>query len=218
MKNRKHSILLWAAALLPFLMVAAVWAHLPAQVPTHWGLSGSADQYSARWVLWLLAAVNPLACLLMAVLPKVDPKAGNYRKFSGSYRVFQLVLALFLDAVVAAALAETLRPGTVNIAMAIQLSAGVLLMVIGNMMPKFRQTYFCGIKTPWTLASESVWTRTHRLGGRMYFAAGLCVAAGIFLPPVFGFAVLAVAALAASTVPIAMSYIWFRREQKGRKI
>ena len=44
MKNRKNNILLWAAALLPFLMVAAIWARLPVQVPTHWGFSGSADQ------------------------------------------------------------------------------------------------------------------------------------------------------------------------------
>ena len=151
MKNRKNNILLWAAALLPFLMVAAIWARLPVQVPTHWGFSGSADQYSPRWVLWMLA----LICLLMAFFPKADPKSGNYQKFRGSYWVFQFAMALFLDALMALTLLETLRPGTVNISVAMQLFIAVLLMVVGNMMPKFRQTYFCGIKTPWTLASES---------------------------------------------------------------
>ena len=197
MKNRKNNILLWAAALLPFLMVAAIWARLPVQVPTHWGFSGSADQYSPRWVLWMLAAVNPLICLLMAFFPKADPKSGNYQKFRGSYWVFQFAMALFLDALMALTLLEA-------------------LLVVGNMMPKFRQTYFCGIKTPWTLASERVWTRTHRLGGRLYFVAGICVFAGAFAVTTVGFAVLLAAVIAAAVIPAVMSYVWFRQEQKGQ--
>ena len=216
MKDRKNSILLWAAALLPFLMVAAVWVRLPVQVPTHWGFSGSADQYSPRWVLWMLAAANPLICLLMAFFLKADPKSGNYQKFRGSYWVFQFAMALFLDALMALTLLETLRPGTVNISVAMQLFIAVLLMVVGNMMPKFRQTYFCGIKTPWTLASERVWTRTHRLGGRLYFVAGICVFAGAFAVTAVGFAVLLAAIIAASVIPAVMSYVWFRQEQKGQ--
>ena len=36
--------------------------------------------------------------------------------------------------------------------------------------------YFCGIKTPWALADEENWRRTHRFAGPMWFWGGLAVA------------------------------------------
>ena len=35
--------------------------------------------------------------------------------------------------------------------------------------------YLVGIRTPWTLASEEVWIRTHRLGGKLMVAGGLLI-------------------------------------------
>ncbi len=32
-----------------------------------------------------------------------------------------------------------------------------------------------GIRTPWTLSSDLSWDKTHRLGGRLFFAWGLLV-------------------------------------------
>ena len=58
--KRKQMLVLWAAALLPLVMVALAWAKLPAQVPIHWNLEGSVDRYAGRAVLWLLAALNAL--------------------------------------------------------------------------------------------------------------------------------------------------------------
>lgn len=213
MKDRKQAILVWTAALLPLVMVALSWTSLPEQVPTNWSFSGEINSWGARWVMWPLALINPLLIVLMQGFPQLDPKKENYQKFAGSYRTFQLAFALFMDAVQGAMLIETLRPGTIHIEVVIQMLAAVLMMVVGNMMPKFRQTWFCGFKTPWTLSSERVWAKTHRLGGRLYFAAGLVVLAGAFLPPFWSFAVLLTAAVTAGLVPTVMSYVWFRQEQ-----
>lgn len=215
MKEQKQVALLWIAAFLPLVMVAAAWAWLPEAVPIRWGMNGEVDAYGGRWTLCLLALVSPLVLLMMRFTPQIDPKKENYQKFAGSYQAFQLGFCLFLDVVIGAMLAETLQPGTVSVAMVVQLMVAALLLFIGNMMPKFRQNYFCGIKTPWTLSSERVWTKTHRLGGRLHCAAGLAALAGAFLPPVGGFAVLMTAVLAASLVPLVMSYLWFRQEQAG---
>ena len=45
--------------------------------------------------------------------------------------------------------------------------------VIGNYLPKVRPNYLMGIRTPWTLASDLSWQRTHRLGGRLFVIEGL---------------------------------------------
>ena len=83
-------------------------------------------------------------------------------------------------------------------------------------MPNFRRNWYCGIKNPWTMSSESVWTRTHRIGGRLFFAAGVIGLLGAFIPnDVARFVLLFVPVLAAAIVPTVMSYLWFRAEQKG---
>ena len=89
---------------------------------------------------------------------------------------------------------------------------GILFAVLGNMMPKFRQNYFCGIKTPWTYADETVWVRTHRLAGRLFFAAGLLGIAATFLPSATAMTVVFFAPLAVAVIlPVVMSYVWYRR-------
>jgi uncharacterized membrane protein len=57
---------------------------------------------------------------------------------------------------------------------------GVMFMVIGNYLGKTRKNFFLGIRTPWTLASDEVWGRTHRLAGRLFIVLGLIMLSGVF--------------------------------------
>ncbi|MCI8856027.1 MAG: DUF1648 domain-containing protein [Clostridiaceae bacterium] len=214
MKNKRSQGILWVAAILPLIMVAAVWTRLPEQVPLNWGIDGTIS-YGGRATLWGLAVINPLIVLLMTFAPRVDPREENYQKFKGPYTALCLAVVLLMDAVMLITLAESLRPGTVNVYVMVQLMVAVLMMVIGNMMPKFRQTWFCGIKNAWTLSSERVWTRTHRLGGRLYFAAGAAMVVGAFFPPRVGFVLMVTVTVAVTLVATVMSYVWFRQEQAG---
>lgn len=214
MKNKRSQGILWVAAILPLIMVAAVWTRLPEQVPLNWGFDGTIS-YGGRAILWGLAVINPLIVLLMTFAPRMDPRKENYQKFKGPYSALCLAVVLLMDAVMLITLAESLRPGTVNVYVMVQLMVAVLMMVIGNMMPKFRQTWFCGIKNAWTLSSERVWTRTHRLGGRLYFAAGAAMVVGAFFPPRVGFVLMVTVTVAVTLVATVMSYVWFRQEQAG---
>jgi immunity protein, SdpI family len=49
----------------------------------------------------------------------------------------------------------------------------VLFIFLGNYMGKLRRNFWAGIRTPWTLTSDVVWERTHRLGGWFFVLAGL---------------------------------------------
>jgi len=50
---------------------------------------------------------------------------------------------------------------------------GLLFILIGNYLPKTKQSYTMGIKLPWTLASEENWNRTHRLAGFLWVLGGV---------------------------------------------
>ena len=152
---------------------------------------------------------------MFCFLPKIDPKNKNYGKFGDAYLGIQLVTLLFLAAMTGICITEALRPGTVNVAGVVCLLVGLLMVYLGNVMPRFRMNWYCGFKTPWALSSETVWTRTHRAAGRMMFAAGLIGVAGSFVPNEIAKFVLVFAPMAAATIiPTVLSWRWYREEQK----
>ena len=158
-KTNKKQAAAWVLSLLPLVMIAAVYRRLPAEVPMHWDLDGAVD-YGAKAQLWAIAATAPVLEAMFCFLPKIDPKNKNYDKFGDAYLGIQLVTLLFLAAMTGICITEALRPGTVNVSGVVCLLVSLLMVYLGNVMPRFRMNWYCGFKTPWALSSETVWTRT----------------------------------------------------------
>ena len=180
MKNKKAIFIMWFLALLPLVMVALCWPHLPEQVPTHWSTSGVVT-YSSPAMLWLLAGASPLLALLFQFLPRFDPKRENYEKFQGRYDFFGPLVPLILLLAMAVTLCETFYPGRIDVGTVICLAVGVILAVAGNMMGKIKTNWFMGIRTPWALNDPDVWNKSQRLGGRVFFLSGLALILLTFL-------------------------------------
>jgi len=164
--------LMWALSLLPLLMVALCWTKLPQRVPTNWGFDGQVS-YGSKNTLWLFGGMTLVIALAYQFLPRIDPKKQNYERFQGIYDGFGLVLPSFMILMTALILLETLRPGTVNMARVVTAVICVLFMGVGCIMGKVKPNWFMGFRTPWALSDPDVWNRTHRLGGWVFFLAGL---------------------------------------------
>ena len=205
---------MWLLALLPFLLVAAVYSRLPDQVPMHWGFDGEINRYGSKNELWLMAALGPLFALLFQFLPRLDPRKRHYEKFQKYYDAFGVVITAFVAVMIGIVLAETLRPGTVSMGRVVSALVGLLFLFLGNLMGKVKPNFFMGIRTPWTISDPDVWNRTHRLGGALFFLAGLATAvSALLLPEQVTFWVLMAGAAAAALVPIVMSYLWYRKKR-----
>ena len=61
----------------------------------------------------------------------------------------------------------------INMGMAVSVFIGLLMIGMGNYLPKSKQSYTMGVKLPWTLNSEENWNRTNRLAGWMWMAGGI---------------------------------------------
>ncbi|WP_051276227.1 SdpI family protein [Desulfovirgula thermocuniculi] len=201
-----------ALLLAMFVAGAAAYAHLPEMVPAHWNLKGEVDNYFSRFggafALPLLAAGIYLAMLL---LPFADPRRESYRRFAGAYRAVRMGLLVFLAALHGLILAVGLGGPADLVPRIVPLLTGALFVVIGNYLPQVRPNYFFGIRTPWTLADEEVWRRTHRFSGPVFVLAGLAVMAASLLPSPAGFTVTMVALGAAVLSTVVYSYLLFRR-------
>ena len=42
--------------------------------------------------------------------------------------------------------------------------------------------FYAGIRTSWTLSDENVWFKTHRLGGKVWFAGRILMMVSAILP------------------------------------
>lgn len=215
MFQNKMQVVIFLISLLPVLLAAGVYGSLPDQIPTNWGIDGHVS-YGGKSQIWIVGGMAPLFAGLFYVLPYIDPKRQNYRKFPKVYQSFQLFLQVFLLAMMGIIITESFRPGTIKVSMVVTAMCSLLFMMLGNMMPKFRQNFFCGFRTPWALSDETVWNKTHRLGGRMMFGAGIIGLAGVIFPSdKVRMGMLTGPVLVAIVVPYVMSHVWFKKREGG---
>ena len=212
-----------ASALVLALMFAAS-TYAAAQlgdkaIPVHWGLSGQPDSFGPAFpTVFLMPGIALAVCLGMAVTPSLMPRAGRLERSWPAYETLWLTLLVFFLFLHGAMLGVGLGYNLPFVRI-IVVMVGVLLAVIGNLLGKVRYNYVFGIRTPWTLASERVWDRTHRfagwsmaLGGLVSIAVGLLAPSGaersmmlVVLPCGVG------PALAAAV----FSYLESRRQEQG---
>lgn len=199
--------------------VVSAWAYprLPPRVATHWGLSSQPDGYSSKLLAVVMLPVIILGMrALLSVLPRIDPKGENYRKFASTYWLIFNGVIVFMGVMHLAILGYGLG-APVRMDRVVAAGVGVLLIVVGNYITRVEPNWFVGFRTPWTLSSDRVWRRTHRVGGWILVGGGALIVLTLFVPagavaPVF-LATIAVVAV----VPVVLSYLLWRRERDAAR-
>ena len=140
-------------------------------------------------------------------LPLISPRGFEMTGFEGAFSAMRRSLLLLLTFIHGVALLIGLGRD-IDMTTAAWGGTGLLLAIIGNYSSKVRKNFFVGIRTPWTLANDEVWERTHRFGGRLFVVGGLLICiAGLagqsdwLLPMV----------LLLALVPCAYSYLVYRK-------
>ncbi|MDD3270102.1 MAG: SdpI family protein [Syntrophomonadaceae bacterium] len=202
---------LWLVMAGLLLAAVLVYPHLPAKVPGHWNIHGEIDAYYPKSFGAFFEPLMVIAVyLLMLFTPLIDPKRNNYLRFAGAYRLLRWAVVLCFGLLYAATILVALGY-PVNVALLVKASVAMLFIITGNFMSQFRHNYFVGIKTPWTLASEEVWQRTHRMGARIWVAGGLICLATAPVQASWGAYVFFIAVLVMVMVPMVYSYVVFHK-------
>lgn len=186
------------------------------QIATHWDSAGNPDGYSEPLVaFFMMPFIQTIMLAIFSSLKILEPRAANLEKSKKAIgAVVNAVTALLLvvQAIIIDQAFEFGLLGT-NVIFA---GVGVILMVMGNYFGKLKSSFFIGIRTPWTLSSETVWQKTHRVGGKLFFAAGAIIAIAPFVltQDMMG-PVLVSVILPAALVPIFYSWYLWRKEQQS---
>ena len=209
-KNNKWTLIITTLAmLLPMMVGLLLWQQLPEQIPSHWGIHGEVDGWTDKTTTVFGFPALMIALHWLCVLASsADPKSKNYHA-----SMIRLVLwicpgiSLLVNSLVyTAALGYSF-----DIQLILPLFEGVLFIIVGNLLPKCRQSYTLGIKLPWTLNNEENWNKTHRLAGKVWVGGGVIILATAFLG---SFGIMIGTTLAMVIIPTIYSYCLYRRQSQ----
>jgi uncharacterized membrane protein len=175
----------WLNVLIILFFLAAgvyLYPYMPDRMASHWNAAGEVDGYMPKlWGLFLIPLISVFLLLLFLVIPKIDPLKHNIEKFRKQYDIFVTIVILFLFYVHSLTIMWSL--GTrFEMVQALSPAMGGLFYYCGVLVGKAKQNWFVGIRTPWTLSSERVWDKTHRIGAKLFKIAGVIAVLGFFFP------------------------------------
>jgi len=200
--------------ILSFVLGFYFYTHFPARVPSHWNFQGQVDSWSsAGFGAFFLPFLLLGMYILFLVIPYLDPKKERYQEFKGTYHLFKGLIMFILFGIYLAAGYAALGY-QVDIGLIVSLMIGLLFIIFGSQMSKIKSNWFIGIRTPWTLSNEEVWTKTHALGGKTFIIAGVLLILAGLLKNSWSLIVLLVGVCIAALVPVVYSYVLFRRITK----
>ena len=196
----------------PIILTIFLYNKLPAQVPIHFDVNGQPDGFASKAVAGFLlpcgfALLNLFTCFMLLA----DPKRGNANVIIRSVSIWTVpVLSLIL---VPVSLFKSIGYD-IPITRIIMAILGLLFLIIGNYLPKSRQSYTIGVRVPWTLDNEENWYKTHRFAGVIWVIGGFIVIINAFIGSLY---IMLSVILLISLLPIIYSYSFYQKQKKEKE-
>jgi uncharacterized membrane protein len=196
-------------------MTVAFYPLLPPAFASHWNVLGMTDGSMDKLPGLAIVPLIMVACVaLFFVLPRIDPLRQNFEKFRNYYEGFVLVFVLYLFVIQALMILwNVAHPVDMNIAFTVLF--GILFICTGFLLEHAEPNWFMGIRTPWTLSSETVWKKTHEAGGKLFKLAGIESLLGALAGP-YTVVFILVPAIVVAAYTVVYSYA-YKNEMKKYK-
>lgn len=200
---------------------------LPEKIPVHWGINFEPDRWVPREeIFWYLFAVPlgmfAVALLLGALMNWFSPRGFEATKANPTLTSYVILLVVGL----CAALHAVILMGYITQKMPVETGImGVIFlffMLLGNILGKIQRNFWVGIRTPWTIANQKVWEKTHRLAAWLFVSAGGIGLVSLFLrnllpmPVMIGCWVGLI--VVASLIPVVYSYLYYKKLERSGQL
>jgi uncharacterized membrane protein len=206
-------LIMIAAATLAGLLL---WNRLPDHMASHWNVNDQVDGYLPKfWGVFLLPLITLGLFVLFRIVPAIDPMKANIAQFQEAFNLFIVLMAGFLLYIYGLTLAWSLGYTNFRMSGALLPAIGLLFVFIGFMMRQARRNFFIGIRTPWTLSSDTVWNETHRVGAVLFMISGVLAFFGGFFGGTTAFWMMFVPIIGSTLFLLAYSYLLYRRETRA---
>lgn len=208
-----------AITIIELIIAAFLFASLPEQIPMHWNMAGELDGWGSRWAVFLIPTMTFLPLLLLAGILSLalrkNERAKGLQKFCNIALVLEkLVFTVLFVMHMASVVERDLKITSMD-----RITFGVLgliLIVLGNYMPKIRQNEVVGVRTPYTLKNSVVWQKSNHFGGVLFVLAGIFfILVQFLLPSSFNIWIPIIFLCICVIVVWIYSWWWFKKEMKN---
>ncbi|MCC7570238.1 DUF1648 domain-containing protein [Candidatus Micrarchaeota archaeon] len=205
----KKFILAVFTVLVSFIIGLYFYNQLPEKMASHWNAEGQADGYSGKLIgTFLLPSLTLICLIFFSFLPNIDPLKKNFQHFKDVYYGFILVFVFFMFYLFLLTLFWNLGH-SFNFTQFILPAFSILFFYIGVVLPKLKQNWFMGIRTPWTISNEMVWDLTHEKAGVLFRLYSIFILFAFFVPSALLFFMAPIFLIAAYL--FIYSYLTFKR-------
>jgi len=179
---KKINILALAIIIISFAVGFYFYSLMPETVASHWNERGEVNGYMPKfWGLFLMPIISLVLFFLFLLIPRIDPLKENIDKFRKYFDRFILLIIMFLFYIYLLTIFWNLG-GIFNMTLLMTPPMGILFYYAGVLIENAKRNWFIGIRTPWTLSSDNVWDKTHKLGGKLFKIGGIITVLGVFFP------------------------------------
>lgn len=216
MRINRSEVFVLALAALSLCVSVCLYPLMPEKVASHWNIRGEGDGYLPKfWGLFLLPIIFAGVALLLIAVPRIDPLKENIRAFRKYYDGFIILFSLFLFSIYLQVILWNIGV-RVSPAATVPIGVGLLFFYIGILCENSKRNWFIGIRTPWTLSSDRVWEKTHKLGGKLFKAAGVIAILGALFQE-YAFILILAPIIFAAAYTIVYSYYEYQKEVRCGK-
>ena len=184
--------IIWTLAVLPAIVTAVALKFMPDTVPLHYNFAGEIDRWGSKYEHFLMPVFLIVWVILMQVITYFQEKKiedeptpreqASRRNNIKVVRIVTVVFEIFWLILICWMLwtskenanIETAQTVT-NMGQFIWIALGILLVVIGNILPKSRMNSVIGVRTTWSMYNEETWSKSNRFGGIVLMVTGVAM-------------------------------------------
>jgi len=162
----------FAFVIITFIIAIVVYPLLPPKIPVHWDAKGVANGFSGSAGIFIIPIVLAVIMILLFFLPLMEVYRENMLKIYNYYYAFKIFFAVFFTVLFIA----TILPNfgyDINVALVVIAMIGIMFIWLGMTLPRLKRNFMFGIRTGWTLSSDYVWEKTHKIGGILFIIVGI---------------------------------------------
>lgn len=209
----------WILGLIVLSIVITVilMLFMPDQIPAHYTSAGAVDRMGSKYesLIWpVLTALMGGFFLLMQRFGKTPSEKKIFYISGIVMELFFLVLGVYFMAK-SIVYDPTMTAADINadVNRIAAVAIGIVLIVLGNFMPKISRNKLFGLRTIWSLSSDTVWQKSNRFCGICGVVCGLgVVLSAALLPSSASFVVCIALFLAWIILSVIASYLYCKKE------
>jgi uncharacterized membrane protein len=216
MNTKTTSIIVLSLIAIAVIAGAVLWNQLPDPMASHWDANDQVNGTMPKfWGVFMMPLITLGLFALLTFIPNLDPLKANVAQFRETFNLFIVLIAAFMLYVHTLTLLWSLGYTSFQMSSALLPALGLLFMFVGYLLRKAKRNFFIGIRTPWTLSSDTVWDKTHQLGSTLFMLSGALAVLGSLIGGVSAFLFIFIPLLGSTLFLVVYSYVLYRNETRS---